>query len=338
MIEELLLSLIEKKNLSRREFFDKYCRNGKKIGQGKKADIFLCGETVVKSVGKTDFSALVRGTSSKNDMKLCPPIFAYANLSEVSNEILIHHVLGNYCQKNIAHLIRKPIQTKSGEVFIFLNYAQAGDLSSFLESIPVENRLKMAEKMLKKIAKLMVRLILKFQFLHGDLKAKNILIYKDKNGQFQPMIADFGQSSITFKSTRIFNKFKTMKTLLSKSLSKISNIGVFQNEKYVYFKTFPRLISLLRKQSRNHSQNPSRFIEFQILFFSTCLIPGCEMLFSKHFKSFCGEPKFFKKSNSRVFSLSSNKKVRYSVNSAIKIASSIPLRREFVYEFSKIKF
>lgn len=333
MLQRVLNSLIQKKNMT----FDEYtstCNNFKKIGQGKKAEVYLCDDRVIKSVGKGSLKIITKNANDRRDQfNICPRIIKYANMSETANEILIHHVLGNKYPRNCARLVAPAVLLNDGKILININTASEGDLVNFLLKFDVERRSRIAEKMLKRIAIVLKKLIINFSFLHGDLKAKNVLVHKFQDG-YEPIIADFGESSITYKNTRLLDRFAFFKSFLSKTETKIGDIGIENNKNFVFFKTKNRLLAMLRKQTRGHATNPARFIEFCVLFFSVCLVQGCESLFVDHFRYLCGYSKYFEKIENKL--LRAQKKNPYSVTTAIDLAASLPLRREFVDYFSKI--
>ena len=339
MIQCLLRQLIQSTSEGKAEYIRRTCGSrANKIGAGKKAEIYLCGKNeVLKSVGVLTPYHLVKPVkSSSRDKELDVAIETYDFLSETETEIVIHHVLNKAFPNNAAKMTRPAVVFPSGESMIHLRLERGGDLVAHISKMSVNKRLGEAERILRLAARVMIRMILDYGFLHGDLKAKNVLVRR-VGGVDQPVFADFGHSSITLQGHRILASLGSVSDAMGKLATKISNVtSTLSTEDYVSFTNPLILVGLLRKKTRGLSSNPARFIEFAILFISTALIPGCEQLLARHFHilDYDGDAEAFTAAQMRLTKAALSKN-RHGVMSAVAVVMGLKLRRQFIEDFAR---
>ena len=184
----------------------KSCSDRKNLTHGKigTIDTITCSQiplilktSPIPTLNMTIFHSTNNSHKGPNPSSTIKPIKYFAGSTEFINETIIGLLLNlitpkysvkqhlsSICQENIG----LNIQEKADQ-----------DLSSYINSD--DFNILTFDKMLLQLIKTIKALQIQYNFIHGDLKAKNILVKNDI-----AKIADYGKSSITVNNIRFYNR------------------------------------------------------------------------------------------------------------------------------------
>jgi glutaredoxin len=137
-----------------------------------------------------------------NDPAKIKPVERWIGLPEYVNEVIIGFLL-NSIGFGTPQVNAFMCQGDS-RGYIVQKRAECGDFASFLASSSCT--VSIASDLILNILAQLHYLETNFNFIHGDMKPQNILIFADGAGGFSAKLTDFGKSAITWDGNRIFHR------------------------------------------------------------------------------------------------------------------------------------
>lgn len=160
----------------------------------KKKDTFILKQTSVSSQTINVFKP--SEYNGPNTQPLIIPINRWVGSDEFTNESIINWILNEIIPDFSVDQLISMICDKNG---IQIQEKADMDLSDYINSKKFKP--KLLDNMIYQVLNTLDILEKKFNYIHGDLKTKNVLVFK--NGKIAKL-ADYGKSSITYNGTRFY--------------------------------------------------------------------------------------------------------------------------------------
>jgi hypothetical protein len=188
-----------------------HCDIIRKIAEGKVGIIkkvncegssFIMKSTKTKQWFSIMESVSLQRQRGPNPQKVIKPVKFYVGSDEYTNETIIGLIL-NKISLNVS--VRQDFAMVCGNHGYNIQETADYDLSDYIQS--VKFNYSTFDRMIFSLIKSLSAMQKQFNYIHADLKAKNVLVFGDI-----AKIADYGKSSITYEGIRFyFAKYKTLR-------------------------------------------------------------------------------------------------------------------------------